>query len=262
MMIEINKAKNAIELEELSRARKALSFVKRANEKLQQSDASTKPQAMQSAPIVQRPAANEAGVRHSALPLFANAVIARCRELLLMEKPKCAATLKDYRAKFQLFEGRLQPPDGASEGDRWARPLLAYSGTRRSYRLNRAAVLWGLRQKISANLDRLESALAGGCSREVSWRHDISMLKALAETHDALGSIAYQPKTSEGVEKVGSKRRDLRIIRKAVPNWASVMEEAMARRKYLDATTTLRLAGVRPEDLVVASKSRSVLTMR
>ena len=177
--------------------------------------------------------------------------IVRVRKRIAVEKIK-ADSVKDYEKKTQHLRSMMDAAEEPCEARRWTQALDTYAGQASSFRANKAAACWYLRQSLNDLLsqqDRHQRAQEFG----VPWLKYVELIAEMERVYEAVYGYTRQiPEPIEGLSlpKGKSKKGDLRVITKKFPNWMALMRDGAVRTKYVDAVRVLELIGCRPEELL------------
>ena len=177
-------------------------------------------------------------------------IIARVRELVADSKIK-ADSAKDYEKKSQHLRSMMDAGEEPCEAKRWTNSLDGYAGQPNSFRGNKAAVCWYLRQNLKDLLSQQGRHQRAGEFGAV-WLKSVEQIAEMEQVYEAVYAYTRQvPKHVQGlVLPTGeSKKRDLKVIAKKYPRWMALMRDGAAGTKYVDAQRVLELIGCRPEEL-------------
>ena len=160
-------------------------------------------------------------------------------------------TEKDYRNKAAHLLSLMDASDEPCEATRWSQGLDAYAGQASSFRSNKAAACWHLRQSLTELLRRQDRMQRTGDFGS-NWLQCIEHIVDLAQVYETVYGYTRQlPLVVEGLRlpEKESKGDDLKVIARKFPDWMQRMHEGAAGTKYVDALHVLELIGCRPEEL-------------
>ena len=177
-------------------------------------------------------------------------IIARVRQRIDDAKIK-ADSIKDYEKKAQHLRSMMDAGEEPCEAKRWTQALDGYAGQASSFRANKAAAGWYLRQKLK-DLLRQQDRYQRDQDFGVPWLKCVELIEEMERVYEAVYAYTRQvPKPVLGlILPTGeSKKGDLKVITKKYPRWMALMRAGTADTKYVDAQRVLELIGCRPEEL-------------
>lgn len=177
-------------------------------------------------------------------------IIAVAREHITVNKISLASE-EDYRNKAANLLSLMDASDEPCETARWIQGLDAYAGQASSFKSNKAAACWHLRQSLVELLRRQDRMQRTG-DVGPTWLQCIEHIADLSQVYEAVYGYTRQlPVVVEGLRlpEAESKSRDLKVIASKFPNWMECMRGGAAGTKYVDALHVLELIGCRPEEL-------------
>jgi integrase len=128
-----------------------------------------------------------------------------------------------------------------------------------SFKVNRAALLFGLHEGIRLALAKQET-LRGKRETELEWLVVIYLLKVLLAIQKAIQASPLDAACWDSVKtkkRRGAGKKDaLKKISSLHPRWKEEMLLGMRRTKYVDACEVLALIGCRPEELEMGVEVR------
>lgn len=177
-------------------------------------------------------------------------IIARVRKRIMAAKIK-ADSIKDYKKKADHLLSTVDAADEPNEAARWIKALDSYAGQANSFKGNKAAACWYLRQDLKDLLTRQDHYQRTD-EFEDSWLRCVKLIAEKEEIYEEVyAHIRQIPRPVDGLSlPTGeSKKRDLKVIAKKYPNWIALMRDGASATKYVDAQRALELIGCRPEEL-------------
>lgn len=161
-------------------------------------------------------------------------------------------TIRDYQAKFDRLTKSLGEPGRRVNVNDWLMTLAPHHGAANSFKAYRAALSYGLRQRIRELLT-LQAELSADSGHTPDWLDVIARLKALLRILEAVKAAPHGAefwKLHGGTKRTGTRKgADLRKLVRLYPHWRSDFLSAMAQTRYQDAAHVSDLVGCRPQEL-------------
>lgn len=180
------------------------------------------------------------------------AILAACAKAVQVAESKREATRRDYQAKFNRLTKTLGEPGRRANVDGWLLTLAPHHGATNSFKANRAALSYGLRQRIRELLT-LQEELYTKSGHTPDWLEVVARLKVHLRILDAVKAAPHGAefwKVHGGTKRTGTRKgADLRKLVRMYPDWRSDFLSAMAQTKYQDAAHVSDLVGCRPQEL-------------
>ncbi len=188
-------------------------------------------------------------------------ILDACTAAVQVAESTQESTIRDYEAKFKRLTQKLGDPGIRPKVDAWLMSLAPYHGAENSFKAYRAALAYGLRQRIRDKLE-LQAQLYLSSGHTPEWLDVVTHLNALLRILNAVKDASHGAefwKTRGGAKRTGTRKAvDLRKLAKLHPNWRADFLSAMSRTKYQDQAHVSDLVGCRPAELCKGVIIRSV----
>lgn len=177
---------------------------------------------------------------------------ARTVAIEFKKRPVAASTESGYTNKANhMLKGSIGVVE-ISNPELWKQALESYAGKSNSFRANRAAACWLLRQRICELLTKQDrhQKIHG---QNVEWLLQCEQIQRLFNALQVIRGWSQEDVCAAMGNKrtpKKSKSKDLVKIAKKYPDWQSRMREELLGSKFADALLVLERMGCRPSELV------------
>jgi hypothetical protein len=188
-------------------------------------------------------------------------ILEDCIDAVKVAESRREETIRDYQAKFDRLTKTLGEPGRRVNVNDWLMTLAPHHGAANSFKAYRAALSYGLRQRIRELLT-VQAELSANSGHTPDWLDVVARLKAFLRILEAVKAAPHGAefwKLHGGTKRTGTRKgADLRKLVKLYPHWRSEFLSAMAQTRYQDAAHVSDLVGCRPHELRSGASVRRV----